>query len=119
MIMFFTYPLYFKFPGKNLDFINQYIYGHNLVHMKTYEQRGHDSNKGDIFAYDGIYRLTGMKFNSPEPANPAADQFEKHKAVTFDQLSNILNIVENQDGQDKNHNHKYPGWFELFKAESG
>jgi RHS repeat-associated protein len=69
------------------------------VHMKTYEQRGHDSNKGDIFAYDGIYRLTGLKFNSPEPTNPASEQFEKHKAVTFDRLSNILSIDETINGQ--------------------
>jgi len=44
--------------------------------MKKYEQRGHDSNKGDVFSYDEIYRLTGVKFNSPEPANPATEQFE-------------------------------------------
>jgi RHS repeat-associated protein len=85
--------------NKNSALINQYNYGYNKVHMKTYEQRGHDSNKGDIFAYDGIYRLTGIKFNSPQPANPAAEQFEKHKAVTFDRLSNILSIDENIDGQ--------------------
>jgi RHS repeat-associated protein len=85
--------------NKNSALINQYNYGYNKVHMKTYEQRGHDSNKGDIFAYDGIYRLTGIKFNSPQPANPAAEQFEKHKAVTFDRLSNILNIDETIDGQ--------------------
>jgi hypothetical protein len=85
--------------NKNLALINKYNYGYNKVHMKTYEQRGHDSNKGDIFAYDGIYRLTGVKFNSPQPANPAAEQFEKHKAVTFDRLSNILSIDETIDGQ--------------------
>jgi RHS repeat-associated protein len=67
--------------------------------MKKYEQRGHDSNKGDIFAYDGIYRLIGVKFNSPEPANPVLEQFEKHKAVTFDRLSNILSIDETGNGQ--------------------
>ena len=85
--------------NKNSALINKYLYGRNLVHMKTYEQRGHDSNKGDIFAYDGIYRLTGLKFNSPEPANPASEQFEKHKAVTFDRLSNILSIDETGNGQ--------------------
>jgi hypothetical protein len=47
--------------------------------MKKYEQRGHDSDKGDVFAYDAIYRLTGVKFNSPEPTNPDAEQFEKRK----------------------------------------
>jgi RHS repeat-associated protein len=85
--------------NKNSALINKYLYGRNLVHMKTYEQRGHDSNKGDIFAYDGIYRLTGLKFNSPEPTNPASEQFEKHKAVTFDRLSNILSIAETGNGQ--------------------
>jgi RHS repeat-associated protein len=83
----------------NSALINKYLYGRNLVHMKTYEQRGHDSNKGDIFAYDGIYRLTGVKFNSPEPANPASEQFERQKSITFDKLSNILSIDETGNGQ--------------------
>ena len=72
--------------NKNSALINQYKYGYNKVHMKTYEQRGHNSNKGDIFAYDGIYRLTGVKFISPEPSNPASEQFEKQKTITFDKL---------------------------------
>jgi len=69
--------------------------------MKKYEQRVHDGNKGDVFAYDGIYRLTGVKFNSPQPTDPGTEQFEKQKTITFDKLSNILSIVENQDSQDK------------------
>ncbi|MFC2141119.1 RHS repeat domain-containing protein, partial [Acidobacteriota bacterium] len=85
--------------SKNSALINKYNYGYNKVHMKKYEQRGHDSNKGDIFAYDAIYRLTGIKFNSPEPTNPASEQFEKQKTVTFDKLSNILSIAENIDEQ--------------------
>jgi RHS repeat-associated protein len=85
--------------NKNAALINKYIYGYNNVHMKKYEQRVHDSNKGDIFAYDGIYRLTGLKFNSPEPANPASEQFERQKSITFDKLSNILSIDETGNGQ--------------------
>ncbi len=69
--------------------------------MRKYEQRGRDSNKGDVFAYDEIYRLTGVKFNSPEPTDPAADLYEKKKALTFDDLSNIVSIVETMNGQAK------------------
>jgi len=87
--------------NKNSDLINKYHYGYNNVHMKKYEQRGHESNKGDVFSYDEIYRLTGVKFNSPEPTNPATEQFEKRKSITFDKLSNILSIVESQNSQDK------------------
>ncbi len=87
--------------NKNSDLINKYNYGYNKVHMKKYEQRGHDSNKGDVFAYDEIYRLSSVKFNSPEPTNPATDLYEKKKALAFDDLSNILRIVETLNGQDK------------------
>ncbi|MCP4231555.1 MAG: RHS repeat protein, partial [bacterium] len=44
--------------------INKYDYGYNKVHMKMYEQRGHDSDKGDVYKYDEFHRLTGVKFNS-------------------------------------------------------
>jgi YD repeat-containing protein len=54
---------------KNLNtnnLINKYEYGYNKVHMKTYEQRLHDSGKCNVMAYDELYRLTNMKFNVPD-----------------------------------------------------
>ncbi|MCK4764362.1 MAG: hypothetical protein KAW12_19340 [Candidatus Aminicenantes bacterium] len=39
----------------------------NKVGMKMFEQRVHDSSKGDLFAYDEVYRLDNVRFNSPEP----------------------------------------------------
>jgi len=101
--------------NKNSDLINKYNYGYNNVHMKKYEQRVHDSNKGDVFAYDEIYRLIGMKFNSPEPTDPATDQYEKKKALTFDDLSNIVRIVETLNGQDKTINTEIPADSNYFK----
>jgi RHS repeat-associated protein len=84
--------------NKNSDLINKYVYGYNRVGMKMFEQRGHNGNKGDAFSYDGVYRLTGMKFNSPEPQNPATILFEKQKAINLDKVYNIMSIVESQDG---------------------
>ncbi|MCK4764789.1 MAG: hypothetical protein KAW12_21505, partial [Candidatus Aminicenantes bacterium] len=85
--------------NSNQSIINKYIYGYNKVNLKTYEQRAHESNKGDIFSYDEVYRLKNIKFNSPEPAAPETDQFEKQKTYQFDKVDNILKIVENQENQ--------------------
>ncbi len=81
------------------NLINTYVYGYNKVHMKNFEQRGHDGDKGDVFTYDEVYRLTGVKFNSPEPTNPATSLFETSKTVHLDKVDNILKIVKTQ-GQD-------------------
>jgi RHS repeat-associated protein len=83
--------------NKNEDLINKYVYGYNKVHMKMFEQRVHDSDKGDIFGYDEIYRLKHVKFNSPEPTNPETSLFEKSKTINFDKLHNIMSIVETQN----------------------
>jgi len=85
--------------NKNSDLINKYVYGYNKVGMKMFEQRGHNGNKGDAFSYDGVYRLTGVKFNSPEPQNPATTLFERKKALAFDDLSNTMSIVETENNQ--------------------
>ncbi|MCX6580463.1 MAG: hypothetical protein NT166_09790 [Candidatus Aminicenantes bacterium] len=87
--------------NKNSDLINKYVYGYNKVGMKMFEQRGHNGNNGDAFNYDEVYRLTGVKFNSPEPQNPGTTLFERKKALDLDDLSNILRIEENQDNQTK------------------
>ncbi|MCK5019542.1 MAG: RHS repeat-associated core domain-containing protein, partial [Candidatus Peribacteraceae bacterium] len=79
--------------------INQYVYGYNKVNMKTFEQRVHDNNKGDIFSYDEVYRLKNIKFNSPEPAVPETELYEKQKTYLLDKVDNILKIVENQGEQ--------------------
>ncbi|MFC2155800.1 RHS repeat domain-containing protein [Acidobacteriota bacterium] len=67
--------------------------------MKTFEQRVHDSNKGDIFSYDEVYRLKNIKFNSSEPTVPETELFEKQKSYLLDRVDNILKIVENQGEQ--------------------
>jgi len=87
--------------NKNSDLINHYKYGYNKVHMKTFEQRLHDSGKGNVMAYDELYRLTNMKFNVPDPTVENPTDFEKEKAINFDKLDNILSIVENFNGQTK------------------
>ncbi|MGD2093343.1 MAG: DUF6531 domain-containing protein, partial [Candidatus Aminicenantes bacterium] len=56
---------YKETKNKNSELINHYKYGYNKVHMKTYEQRLHDSGKGNVMSYDDLYRLTNMKFNVP------------------------------------------------------
>jgi hypothetical protein len=53
--------------NKNSDLINKYKYGYNKVHMKTFEQRLHNSGKGNVYGYDDVYRLTNVKFNVPDP----------------------------------------------------
>jgi len=85
--------------NKNSDLISKYVYGYNKVNMKTFEKRVHDSGRGDVFSYDDIYRLTGVKFNSPEPDNPSTTQFEKSWSSQYDKVLNILKIVETQNGQ--------------------
>jgi RHS repeat-associated protein len=97
---------------KNLNtnnLINKYEYGYNKVHMKTYEQRLHDSGKGNVMAYDELYRLTNLKFNVPDPTLPNPTVFEKEKTVTLDHLHNILNIVENYNDQTKTITTDIPG----------
>jgi RHS repeat-associated protein len=69
--------------------------------MKTYEQRLHDSGKGNVMSYDDLYRLTNMKFNVPDPTIENPTTFEKEKAINFDHLHNILSMVENFNGQTK------------------
>ncbi|UCH95186.1 MAG: hypothetical protein JSV88_33760, partial [Candidatus Aminicenantes bacterium] len=49
--------------NKNSELINHYAMGYNKIHMKMYEQRLHDSGKGNVMRYDALYRLTNMKFN--------------------------------------------------------
>ncbi|MCK4760683.1 MAG: hypothetical protein KAW12_00690, partial [Candidatus Aminicenantes bacterium] len=79
--------------------INKYNYGYNKVNMRMYEQRVHDSNRGDLFAYDEVYRLKNIKFNSPDPTTPETDQFEKQKTYQFDKVDNILKIVQQTGGE--------------------
>ncbi len=87
--------------NKNSELINHYAMGYNKVHMKTYEQRLHDNGKGNVMAYDDLYRLTNMKFNVPDPTVENPTSFEKEKTIKFDKLDNILSIVENFNGQTK------------------
>jgi RHS repeat-associated protein len=68
--------------------------GYNKVHMRTYEQRMHDSGKGDVFNYDEIQRLTKVKFNVPAPTLPNPTDFEREKAIRFDKVDNITSILE-------------------------
>jgi RHS repeat-associated protein len=77
--------------NKNLELINKYVYGYNKVHMKMYEQRGPDSDKGDIYGYDEIYRLKNITFDADAPVNPT--NFDKKKSVQFDKIDNILKIL--------------------------
>jgi YD repeat-containing protein len=69
--------------------------------MKTYEQRLHESGKGNVMSYDELYRLTNMKFNVPDPTIENPTSFEKEKTINFDKLHNILSIVENYTDQTK------------------
>jgi RHS repeat-associated protein len=85
----------------NLKLHRDLYYGYNKVQMKTFEQRLHDSGKGNVMAYDDIYRLTNMKFNAPDPTIENPTTFEKEKAINLDHLHNILSIVENYNGQSK------------------
>jgi YD repeat-containing protein len=85
----------------NLKLSLEFYYGYNKVHMKTYEQRLHDSGKGNVMAYDDIYRLTNMKFNAPDPTIENPTTFEKEKTIKYDHLHNILSMVENFNGQTK------------------
>ena len=94
--------------NQNQGLINKYVYGYNRVGMKMFEQRGHDNNKGDAYSYDEVYRLTGVKFNSPDPQNPGTTLFEKQKAINLDKVHNIMNIVESQDGLTKTINNVIP-----------
>jgi YD repeat-containing protein len=87
--------------NKHSDLINKYKYGYNKVHMKTFEQRLHDSGKGDVYGYDEVYRLTNVKFNVPDPTITNPTQFEREKRVNLDKVDNIMSIVENYNGQSQ------------------
>jgi YD repeat-containing protein len=66
-----------------------------------FEQRGHDSGKGDVYGYDDVYRLTNVKFNVPDPTIPNPTQFEREKKINLDKVDNIMSIVENYNGQSQ------------------
>ncbi|NIM11253.1 MAG: hypothetical protein GTO45_04610 [Candidatus Aminicenantes bacterium] len=89
----------YKNKNKKSNSHRSSYYGYNNVHMKTYEQRGHNDNRGDVFGYDDVYRLTNVKFNVPDPTVPNPTEFEKEKTFNFDKLDNILSIVETQNEQ--------------------
>ncbi|MCP4146435.1 MAG: RHS repeat-associated core domain-containing protein [bacterium] len=65
--MFFSVISVFFFS----TLINSCVYGYNKVHMKMFEQRGHDGNIGDVYDYDEVQRLKSVKFNAADPQNPA------------------------------------------------
>ncbi|MFC2146740.1 hypothetical protein ACFLRT_05195, partial [Acidobacteriota bacterium] len=93
---------------KDSNIILKYAYGFNQVNMKTVEQRAHDNNKGDLFEYDSIYRLTNFKINVPNPIDGKDSggsyilkdfsdpgqllQFEKDKTIKFDKVDNIKRL---------------------------
>jgi len=43
--------------------------------------------------------LKHVKFNSPEPTNPETSLFEKSKTINFDEVDNILKIIETENDQ--------------------
>ena len=59
--------------------------------MKTFEQRGHENNKADIYNYDALYRLKDITFNADNPTSPTT--FDKKKSVNFDKVDNILKLI--------------------------
>jgi RHS repeat-associated protein len=81
---------------QNGDLINQYVYGYNKVHMKTFEQRVHDNNLGDAYNYDAINRLRHVKFDAQDPTVFETQEFDKQKKYDFDSLSNITSITESK-----------------------
>jgi RHS repeat-associated protein len=87
--------------NRNQQIINRYAYGFNKVNLKTYEQRMHDNGLGNVFAYDALNRIKGVRFDSPEPTDPMTAQFEKAKTYTLDKLDNILKIVENENETER------------------
>ncbi len=89
----------YKKPEKNESTCRSSYYGYNKTHMKTYEQRGHNNNAGDVYTYDDVYRLTNVKINVPDPTVPNPTEFEKEKTFNFDKLDNILSIIETQNEQ--------------------
>ncbi len=87
--------------NKNSALINHYVYGYNNVGMKTYEQRNHDSGKGDVYAYDGVSRLTGITFDAPDPTAAEIPDTGKSWAASYDGVDNILSMVNVQEGKTK------------------
>ncbi len=87
--------------NKNSALINHYVYGYNNVGMKTYEQRNHDSGKGDVYAYDGVSRLTGVTFDAPDPTAADIPDTGKSWTASYDAVDNILSMVNVQEGKTK------------------
>ena len=64
-----------------------------------FEQRGHDSDKGDVYKYDEMLRLTSVKFNSTDPQNHTdSTPFDKSWSATYDKVDNILKIEKPRRG---------------------
>ena len=79
--------------------------------MKMYEQRGHDSNKGDVFAYDAIYRLTGVKFNSPGKTGDGGSECQIINGLMPDSFS-FASICF--PAPDKDFRNQLKGWHSVF-----
>lgn len=47
-------------------------YGHDKLGNPAYKLREHQSNYGDEYAYDALYRLTRTVYDDPTPATPTA-----------------------------------------------
>ncbi len=69
--------------------------------MKTYEQRNHQGGKGDVYAYDGVSRLTGITFDAPDPTASEVPDTGKSWTAAYDGVDNILSMVNLQEGKTK------------------
>ncbi|HLD35531.1 MAG TPA: DUF6531 domain-containing protein, partial [Planctomycetota bacterium] len=73
-----------------------FAYAYDKENNKLFEKRIHDSNKGDAFVYDSIYRLTGVKYGVPN-LNAATDyadytDYEKKEEFDLDGIGNRTQV---------------------------
>jgi len=73
-------------------------YGYDAMGNPLYEERTHDSGKGDCYAYDKAYRLTAALIRSDDPSAECADSdwndfpYQKLVEYNLDDVSNRTSV---------------------------
>jgi len=79
--------------------VSSFQYAYDKAHNRKYEARVHDA-KGDVYRYDGIYELTGVRYGVPiadlDPTKVYTDYltFDREQTFEFDGVGNRKTMVD-------------------------
>jgi len=73
--------------------ISQFQYGYDGAGNRTWVKRSHQSDKGDVYAYDAADQLTGVKYNASSP-DSSPSGWDREVLYFFDAAGNRTTVVE-------------------------